>query len=133
MAYRSNDGFNFSLKGNSIQQQSGNLSSRPSSARSNSQSKQPIIPSRGGSARDHRINTNISSARQRRSSNSNQRPAWLTSPTPDVKQSTSTSSNGFRLTNSQHDDVDEFFTDRQQEQEHSLQQKSDDKEWDDTR
>ncbi|CAF4034112.1 unnamed protein product [Rotaria sordida] len=47
--------------------------------------------------------------------------------------STSTSSNGFRLTNSQHDDVDAFFTDRQQEQEHSLQQKSDDKEWDDTR
>ncbi|CAF4165186.1 unnamed protein product, partial [Rotaria sordida] len=56
-----------------------------------------------------------------------------TQPFLDPTQSTSTSSNGFRLTNSQHDDVDAFFTDRQQEQEHLLQQKSDDKEWDDTR
>ncbi|CAF5116310.1 unnamed protein product, partial [Rotaria socialis] len=39
------------------------------------------------SARDHRTNTNInSSARQRRNSNSGPRPAWLKSPTPDVKQ-----------------------------------------------
>ncbi|CAF1273302.1 unnamed protein product [Rotaria sp. Silwood1] len=135
MAYRSNDGFNFSLKGNSVQP-SGNLSARPSSARNHSQSKQPINPSRTGSARDHRINTNISSARQRRHSNSGQRPAWLTSPTPDVKQSTSISSNEFRITNSQHDDVDAFFTDReqqQQQQQYSIKQKTDDDEWDDTR
>jgi hypothetical protein len=43
MAFRSNDGFNLSLKGNSVQP-SGNISS----ARNNSQSKQPVTPSRIG-------------------------------------------------------------------------------------
>jgi hypothetical protein len=43
---RKDDGFNLSLQGTSIQP--GTISSRPSSARSNSQSKQPITPSRGG-------------------------------------------------------------------------------------
>jgi hypothetical protein len=47
MAFRSNDGYNLSLKGNSVQP-SGNLSTRPSSARNNSQSKQPTTPSKGG-------------------------------------------------------------------------------------
>ncbi len=41
-----NDGFNLSLQGTAIQP--GTSSSRPSSARRNSQSKQPITPSRGG-------------------------------------------------------------------------------------
>jgi hypothetical protein len=50
MAFRGNDGgFNLSLKGNSLLP-SGNISSRASSARSNSQTKQP---------------RNLSSARQR--------------------------------------------------------------------
>ena len=106
----------------------GNLSSRPTSARSNSQSRQPTTPSRGGysssfleihsfelallgSAKDHRISSQLSSARQRyvflcqtfiflslrsicfrRHSNSGQRPAWLTSPAPDVKQVSSSPS-----------------------------------------
>lgn len=39
MSARSNDGYNLSLKGNSFQP-SGNISSRPASARSHSQSKQ---------------------------------------------------------------------------------------------
>ncbi|CAF3016626.1 unnamed protein product, partial [Rotaria sp. Silwood2] len=48
--------------------------------------------------------------------------------------STSISSNEFRIANSQHDDADAFFTDRQQEQQqYSIQQKTDDEEWDDTR
>ncbi|CAF3402984.1 unnamed protein product [Rotaria socialis] len=133
MAFRSNDGLNLSLKGNSVQPP-GNASSRPYSARSNSQTRQPTTSARTGSARDHRTNTNInSSARQRRNSNSGPRPAWLKSPTPDVKQSTSAASNGFRITNSQHDDVDAFFTDRQQHHEHSSNKRGDDEEWDDTR
>jgi hypothetical protein len=40
MAFRSNDGYNLSLKGHSVQP-SGNISSRSGSARSNSQSRQP--------------------------------------------------------------------------------------------
>jgi hypothetical protein len=51
MAFRPNDGFNLSLKGNSVQP-SGNISSRSSSARNNSQSKQPITPSRIGDLND---------------------------------------------------------------------------------
>ncbi len=43
---RQNDTFNLSVQGTSIQP--GISSSRPSSARSNSQSRQPITPSRGG-------------------------------------------------------------------------------------
>ncbi len=42
---RQNDTFNLSLQGISIQPK---ISSRPSSARSNSELKQPITPSRGG-------------------------------------------------------------------------------------
>jgi hypothetical protein len=84
MAFRPNDGYNLSLKGTSVQQ-SGTVSARPSSARNNSQSKRSITPSRGGggggdlfqkifknferfilgSNHEHRINSNISSARQR--------------------------------------------------------------------
>lgn len=50
MAFRSNDGYNLSLKGNSVQPPppSGNLSSRPASARNHSNSKQPITTSRTG-------------------------------------------------------------------------------------
>ena len=47
MSIRSNGGFNLSLKGNSFQS-SGNISSRPSTARNNSQSKQAITSSRAG-------------------------------------------------------------------------------------
>lgn len=47
MAFRSNDGYNLSLKGNSVQP-SGNISSRPSSARNNSQTRQPTTSSRTG-------------------------------------------------------------------------------------
>ncbi|CAF4933340.1 unnamed protein product, partial [Rotaria socialis] len=60
-AFRSNDGLNLSLKGNSVQPP-GNASSRPYSARSNSQTRQPTISARTGSARDHRTNTNINSS-----------------------------------------------------------------------
>jgi hypothetical protein len=41
-----NDTFNLSLRGTSIQP--GTSSLRPSSARSSSQTRQPITPSRGG-------------------------------------------------------------------------------------
>jgi hypothetical protein len=47
MAFRSNDGYNLSLKGNSFQP-SGNPSTRPSSARNNSQTRQTVTPSKGG-------------------------------------------------------------------------------------
>jgi len=47
MAFRSNEGYNLSLKGTSVQP-SGNISSHPSSARNHSQTKQPITPSRTG-------------------------------------------------------------------------------------
>lgn len=47
MAFRSNDGYNLSLKGNSVQP-SGNIPSRPVSARNHSQTKQPITPSKTG-------------------------------------------------------------------------------------
>ncbi len=47
MAFRSNEGYNLSLKGNSVQP-SGNIPARPVSARSNSQSKQAIIQTRTG-------------------------------------------------------------------------------------
>jgi hypothetical protein len=43
---RTNDNFNLSLQGTAIQP--GTSSSRPSSARSNSQSKRPLTPSREG-------------------------------------------------------------------------------------
>ncbi|CAF0942879.1 unnamed protein product [Adineta steineri] len=132
MAYRPNDGYNLSLKGNSVQP-SGNSSSRSTSARSHSQAKQPTTSARPGSGKEHRINSNISSARQRRNSNHGQRPAWLTSPTPDAKQSPLISSNAFRGSSPQHDDVDAFFTDREQQQHRqSFQQKPNDDDWDDT-
>lgn len=47
MSFRSNDGYNLSLKGNSVQP-SGNQPARPTSARSNSQTKQPVTSARGG-------------------------------------------------------------------------------------
>ncbi len=47
MAFRSDDSYNLSLKGNSLQP-SGNTSSRAASARNHSNSKQPITPSRTG-------------------------------------------------------------------------------------
>jgi len=50
MAFRSNDGFNLSLKGNSVQP-SGNISS----ARNNSQSKQPVTPSRIGNLNNQNV------------------------------------------------------------------------------
>ncbi|CAF0743508.1 unnamed protein product [Adineta ricciae] len=131
MAFHSNDGYNLSLKGNSLQPPSGNVSSRSASARSHSQTRQPVAPSRIGSGRDHRTNPNISNARQRRHSNSGQRPAWLTSPTPDPKQNTSTSSSVYRASSPQQDDVDAFFTDRVHQNYHQ-QQKFDEDQWDDT-
>ena len=49
MAFRSNDGYNLSLKGNSMQPPpSGNLSSRPASARNHSNPKKPTTPSKAG-------------------------------------------------------------------------------------
>ena len=86
MAFRSNEGYNLSLKGNSVQPPpppSGNLSSRPASARTHGNPKQPTTTSRAGyfegevnidivtsifhlgSARDQRVNPNLSAARQR--------------------------------------------------------------------
>ncbi|UJR14558.1 hypothetical protein I4U23_001554 [Adineta vaga] len=130
MAFRSNDGYNLSLKGNSLQPPSGNLSSRPTSARNHSQTRQPTTSSRPGTGREHRIHSNISSARQRRHSNSGQKPAWLTSPTPDAKQNTSTSSSVFRAVSPQHDDLDAFFTDGEQSNPH--RNRADEDEWDDT-
>ncbi len=47
MAFRSNDGYNLSLKGNSLQP-SGNTSTRPASARNHSNSKQPVAAPRAG-------------------------------------------------------------------------------------
>jgi hypothetical protein len=47
MAFRPNDGYNLSLKGNSLQPP-GNISTRPTSARTHSHSKQPIVSSRTG-------------------------------------------------------------------------------------
>jgi hypothetical protein len=55
MAFRSNDGFNLALKGNSLQP-AANISSRSSSsARNNSQSKQPVTPSRTGDFKESNI------------------------------------------------------------------------------
>lgn len=57
MAFRSNDGYNLSLKGNSVQPP-GNLSSRPHSARSNSQTRQPATSSKTGNRyKMHKTNT----------------------------------------------------------------------------
>ena len=47
MAFRPDDGYNLSLKGNSVQP-SGNIPARPASARNSSQTKQTIINTRTG-------------------------------------------------------------------------------------
>ncbi|CAF1422790.1 unnamed protein product [Adineta steineri] len=137
---RKTEAFNLSLQGTSIQPGSSPL--RPLSARTNSQSKQPLTPSRGGSAKERKpsmsTSINLSSARERRLSNSSQRSLVTKSPPPSPvdKKSipSSTSSSVFRVLSPrhQHHDADGFFT--YQSQQKSFQEKSvDDNEWDETR
>ncbi|CAF3464792.1 unnamed protein product [Rotaria sp. Silwood1] len=126
-----------SARSDSQSKQPGTTSSRPSSARNHSQSKQPQTPPRGGSAKERRTSLstslNLSSARQRRLSNSSQRSALITSPPAETKKSitTSTSSSIFRVLSPHQHDVDAFFTDQSQQK--SFEQKPDDEEWDETR
>ncbi|CAF0738605.1 unnamed protein product [Rotaria sordida] len=149
-----NDTLDLSLQGTSIQprtislrpssarsdtqlKQPGIISSHPSSARNNSQSKQPQTPTRGGSARERRTSLstslNLSSARQRRLSNSGQRSGLITSPPADTKKSITItpSSSIFRVLSPHQHDVDGFFTDQSQQK--SFEQKLDDDEWNETR
>ncbi|CAF2977960.1 unnamed protein product [Rotaria sp. Silwood2] len=152
---RPNDALDLSLQGTAIQpgtissrpsstrsdsqlKQPGIISSRPSSARNNSQSKQPETPTRGGSAKERRTSlstsVNLSSARQRRLSNSGQRSISITSPPADTKKSitASTSSSIFRVISPRQHDADAFFTDQSQQK--SFEKKpGDEDEWDDTR
>ncbi|UJR32223.1 hypothetical protein I4U23_019688 [Adineta vaga] len=129
--------FDLSIKGNSIQP--GPISSRPSSAKNNSQVKQPTTPSRENSAKERKSSisssVSLSSARQRRLSNSGQRSLLLTSPpVNDEKLSrSSTASSVFHVLSPHHHQVDAFFTDQSAQK--SVQGKSDDEEddWDETR
>ncbi|CAF1478867.1 unnamed protein product [Adineta ricciae] len=129
--------FNLSIKGTTIQP--GPISSRPSSARSNSQQhqQQQTTPSREGSAKERKpsisSSVNLSKARQRRLSNSSQRSLTASPQIHERKSSrSSTASSVFHVLTPRRHQAESFFT--EQSQQKSVEGKSDDgDDWDETR